>query len=277
MLSTMVICTKRNTPWFFNNKNFRVMKDNKVKEATGAQYAQFGLMVSQRTIKTLGEKPFGFNEMQELLRDPNKPIDSIVDKVVREIFKIKRDLWKREKEKISKFYSDCFGITVDWSLVTIPQAKGNLNHLELILADLTEDDIFKAYSKKFGEGNVWKNYNSITGAINPDDQQRRPDGNYPILHKGGAEPDKEHLNKSYDDFKNDGNKYMIVKEGMIAAFRYRYETGKMYDVKGVTRFHTLDSDGYVVHMCWDYDGGFGIDGDDRGYRYPDNGPRQVSF
>src|SRR3972149_1942842 len=155
--------------------------------------------------------------MQQLLGDPDKPVDSIVDKVVREIFGINFDKWVREKEKISKFYEVCFGIKVDWKGIVIPTGPAEFNHLELILKELTEDQIYNAYAKKF------------------------------------------------------------VKEGMIAAMRYRFETDKMYDVKGLTRFHSLDADGYAMLMFRDSYGQFNISWYDRGNRYSDNGPRQVVF
>jgi len=255
------------------------MNDNKEKEATGAQYAQFGLMVSLRTTKTLGEKNFSFDAMQQLLGDPDKPVDSIVDKVVREIFGINFDKWVREKEKISKFYEVCFGIKVDWKGIVIPTGPAEFNHLELILKELTEDQIYNAYAKKFGKDKVWKYYDSISKTINRDKggEALRPKGNYLILHLGGDEPDVKHLNKSYNDFSDDGNKYMIVKEGMIAAMRYRFETDKMYDVKGLTRFHSLDADGYAMLMFRDSYGQFNISWYDRGNRYSDNGPRQGVF
>ena len=142
-------------------------------------------------------------------------------------------------------------------------------------ASITEDKVFEAYKKEFGEDKVYKAYNSISKAIKV--QQDRPKGDYCFLHKGGAEPDAEHLNDSYNMFSVDGNKYMVPIEGMIAAFRYRTETGNMYDVKGLTRFHALDSDGDAVSMCGYDDGKFDIDSVNRGYQLPDYGPRQVSF
>ena len=233
------------------------MNDNKEKEATGAQYAQFGLMISLRTTKTLGEKNFSFDAMQQLLGDPDKPVDSIVDKVVREIF----------------------GIKVDWKGIAIPTGPAEFKHLELILKELTEDQIYNAYAKKFGKDKVWKYYDSISKTINRDKggEALRPKGNYLILHLGGDEPDVKHLNKSYNDFSDDGNKYMIVKEGMIAAMRYRFETDKMYDGKGFTRFHSLLADGNAMYMCGNGRGQFRISGFDRGNRDSDHGPRQVVF
>lgn len=108
-------------------------------------------------------------------------------------------------------------------------------------------------------------------------KQFRPDGNYCITHVGTVEPDKKHLNKSYDDFCSDGNKYMIPIEGIIFALRYRFETNNMLDVKGVTRFHALDSDDCVLCMGRGGDGRFCLDWLDRDNRNAVRGPRQVNF
>lgn len=183
------------------------------------------------------------------------------------------DIWEEQKQQISKFYLECLNITVDWVTVVIPAAAVDFKRLELILADLTEDEIFDAYAKKFGKDKVWKAYDSIRNAIK--EQQDRPKGDYVLLHRGGLEPDTEHLNKSYDDFFKDGNNYMVPKEGLIAAFRHRFETGNMLDVKGITRFHALDSDGYVMYMFGNTNGEFYMDWYDGGSRYADSGPRQL--
>jgi hypothetical protein len=98
-----------------------------------------------------------------------------------------------------------------------------------------------------------------------------------FAHVGGDEPDNEHLNKSYNDATEAGLKFMTLKEGLISAFRYRFETDKMYDVKGVTRLATIDSDGCAMRMYGDDDGRFYIDGSARGNRDSGRGPREVSF
>lgn len=183
------------------------------------------------------------------------------------------DTWEEQKQQISKFYLECFNITVDWVIVVIPTAVVGFKRLELILADLTEDQIFDAYAKKFGKDKVWKAYDSIRNAIK--EQQDRPKGDYVLLHRGGLEPDTKHLNKSYDDFFKDGNNYMVPKEGLIAVFRYRFETGNMFDVKGVTRFHALDSDGDVMSMYGNTGGEFCMGWSGRGHRSAGHGPRQL--
>lgn len=70
---------------------------------------------------------------------------------------------------------------------------------------------------------------------------------------------------------------MVPKEGLFAAMRYRFETGNMLDVKGLTRFLALDSDGYAMRMDRYDDGRFGVVSGNRDYRDSDRGPREVSF
>jgi hypothetical protein len=67
---------------------------------------------------------------------------------------------------------------------------------------------------------------------------------------------------------------MIPIEGLMAAFRYRVETGKMMDEKGLTRFHALDSDGDAMCMC-EGNGWLNVNGDFRDSRDADYGPREV--
>ena len=255
------------------------MNDEKVVTyASAAQCAQFGFGIALQIAKTVeGKVPSEL--IQRMMKAPEESAEfnAIVEEVTARILQIKTDQWKREKEKIEKFYSECFGIkNIDWGKAPIPASDiSGMSVLEYVLAKLTEDQIFEAYAQKFGKDAVWKAYDSIRKAIKT--QQDRPKGDYCILHRGGVEPDTEHLNKSYGDFSGDGNKYMVPKEGMLAAFRYRFETGKMYDVKGATRFHALDSGGGAMRMCRVSDGRFNMDGGDRGYRSSDYGPRQVSF
>lgn len=196
-------------------------------------------------------------------------------KKLAEVFSVMPDTWEEQKQQISKFYLECFNITVDWVTVVIPTAAVDFKRLELILENLTEDEIFDAYAKKFGKDKVYKAYDSIRNAIK--EQQDRPKVFYALLHRGGLEPDTEHLNKSYDDFSQDGNNYMVPKEGLIAAFRYRFETGNMLDVKGVTRFHSLGSDGDVMDMCRNTNGRFCMDWGNRDRRITDYGPRQLVY
>ncbi|HUC88549.1 MAG TPA: hypothetical protein VMR49_00775 [Candidatus Paceibacterota bacterium] len=248
------------------------MNDAKIL-ASGAQYARLGLTISNGVIDAV-DGHFTVNEMQEILKNETL-IRNCTSKIVSELLAVPIDPWADQKKKIERFYKSIFNLTIDWSAVPLPTKVEGFDFLEYMAIKLTEDDIFNAYAKKFGKDAVWKYYDNIHKAIK--EQQSRPNKNYIFCHRGGIEPDVEHLNKSYDDFYQDGNSYMVPKEGLLSAFRYRFETGNMWDIKGVTRFHALDSDGRALYMSRDGFGRFCVGYGNRDYRNGALGPRQISF
>jgi len=248
------------------------MNDAKI-FATGGQNARLGLIITGGVINAI-DGYFTVEEMQEILQNETFIRESTKE-IVSKLLGIQLDLWADQKKKIERFYKSIFNHTIDWSKVKLPVKVTGFDSLEYVLPRLTENDIFNAYAKKFGKDAVWKYYDNIHKAIR--EQQSRPNENYTFSHCGGIEPDVEHLNKSYDDFYQDGNYYMVPKEGLLSAFRYRFETGNMWDIKGVTRFHTLDSVGYALYMYRDVDGQFGVSNGNRGLRHSGSGPRQISF
>ena len=241
--------------------------------ASGGQNARLGLTIANGVIDAV-DGHFTIDEMQEILKNETFIRDSTKE-IVSKLLSITLDPWADQKKKIERFYKSIFNFTIDWSKIMLAEKIEGFDFLEYVLAKLAEDDIFNAYAKKFGKDAVWKYYDSIRKAIK--EQQTRPSGNYSFSHRGGIEPDAEHLNKSYDDIYQDGNDYMIPKEGLLSAFRYRFETGNMWDIKGVTRFHALDSDGNAMGMDCSGDDQFYVSYGNRGSRYSDGGPREISF
>ena len=245
--------------------------DKATNPASGAQYARLGLTISNGVIDAV-DGHFTTEEMQQVLKNETF-IREATKKIVSELLNIKIDPWADQKTKIERFYKSCFQLSVDWSKVLLPEKFEDVNFLEYVLERITEDDVFNSYAKKFGKDKVWKYYDNIRKSIK--EQQVVPTGDYTFSHRGGLEPDIEHMNKSYDDFYQDGNNYMVPKEGLLAAFRCRFETDKMWDVKGLTRFHALDSDGHAMRMGRNGDGRFDVGYGDRGDRDAVSGPRQV--
>jgi hypothetical protein len=248
------------------------MTNQKV-NATPGQLSAVGFKIAGTVTRVLGAGNFGFEEANHLILNDEKTLEKLTEKFCEEILGVKADQWTEEKRRIEKFYKKFFNRTIDWSKIILPIKKDGVNRLEVIFSDITEDEIFKAYAKQFGKDSVWKYCESITKIIQI--QQERPEGNYAICHVGGDEPDM--LNKSYNDGINKGIKFMVPKEGLIAAFRYRTETNKMYDVKGLTRFAALDSGGNAMLMYRDSYGQFCFGNVSRDCRYSDRGLRQVSF
>jgi len=241
--------------------------------ATSGQLSAVGFKIAGIVTRVLSEGNFSFEKANHLVLNNEKELEKLTEKFCEEILGVKVDQWTEEKRRIEKFYKKFFNQSIDWTKFSLPVKNEKMNRLDFSFLDITEDKYFEAYAEKFGKDAVWKYYNSITEAIK--EQQERPIGDYPYCHVGGDEPDL--LNKSYDDGISGNIKFMIPKEGIISAFRYRVETGKMYDVKGLTRFAALDSDGNVMSMHRDYYGQFNVGGGNRGSRNPINGLRQVDF
>lgn len=160
--------------------------------------------------------------------------------------------------------------------INLPLPEFTEGHrLEYVPASKTETDLVKMYDKEFG--NLASNGYSQDPTSIIHTQQDRPKGDYWFSWNPTIEPDTEHLNKSYNIFKNDDNNYMIPREGIIAAYSYRCETGNMFDVKGVTYFQAADADGHVLCMFRDVSGGFFIGFDFPGFQDSDRGPRQIKI
>lgn len=243
--------------------------------ATTGQLSAVGFKIASTVTRVLGEGNFTFDQAQHLVLSDEKELEKLTEKFCSEVLGVNVDPWVEEKRRIEKFYRKFFNIKVlwRWSEISPPASTEAMKRLEVIFPDITDDDAFTAYAEEFGQDAVWKYYQSITQSIAS--QQERPKGPYAFAHVGGDEPDM--LNMSYNDGINAGIKFMIPKEGIIAAFRHRTETCKMYDVKGLTRFAALDDDGYAMLMRRLGDGRFRVSFDSRGRRNAEGGLRQVSF
>lgn len=249
--------------------------------ATGPQCATLAQMVALALTKKFDGK-LAFSQAQIAITDKKQfAVDALAEKFASEIFAIPIDPWTEEKKKISLFYKTCFTDNKwknpNWEQVTIPEPEGNLKRLEFIFIEtMTEDDALDAYALRFGKDKVWKAWSdALVKVIDRATVQLRPKQNYAGLHVGGDEPDL--LGKSYDDGISENIIFMTPLEGIISAFRYRFETGKMYDVVGITRLSALDRYGNAMCMYRGSHGEFCMGGSNRGNCYPDYGLRQFRF
>jgi len=234
------------------------------------QIGQAGMMVAGATIRALEASNVNSVQLKNFTQDDANEIGT---RIVREFFNIAEEKWFEEKKKISLFFKKFFKINVDWTKISIPTFDPKFKRIDCVPKELTCDQIFAAYDKTFG--NTGNAYKSIDKEINI--VQDRPKTGYVFGWGGTLEPDNEHLNKSYDDAIKAGFTFMTPIEGLISAFRYRFETGNLLDVKGVTRFSALDSGGNAMGMCRYGDGNFRVGRYVRGYRDSVRGPREVSF
>lgn len=247
-----------------------------IRFATGAQCAQLSGMVAVALAKKF-DGVLSFPQAQIAITDKDQfAVNELAEKFANEIFAIPIDPWIHEKTKISYFYKTCFKDNKwknpNWEQVTAPTSDDNLKHLEFIFSKMTVQEAFSAYSEYFGKD---KAFDGIIKDINPESIHPRPGKDYIMLHVGGDEPDLQ--NKSYGTGLSEGLIFMTPLEGIISAFRYRFETGKMYDLLGNTRLAALDHDCRTICMYGSVDGIFYLDKNLRGYRRPQHSLRQVKL
>lgn len=248
-------------------------------EPTGLMGTQFALNIAQGVLDAIEEAKVSKNQMlgwdqKELRLLSKKATQKFLGLVERK----SKSFWSEEKAKISNFYNTCFkkkSWISNWEQIKIPTVNNNLKHLEFIFPKMTVREAFDAYADYFGKDKIGKDWEDIVKTIDPETVQPRPRQNYAMLHVGDDEPDL--LNKSYDDGIVENIIFMTPLEGIISAFRYRFETGKMYDVMGVTRLSALDKNNHVIVMCRVGNGEFTVVSDFRHTRNSQRGFRQVKF
>lgn len=262
-------------PKDFNSNELVIVK------ATGVQCATLAQMVAVALTKKF-EGILSFSRAHIAITDKKQlDVNQLAEKFANEIFSIPIDPWFEEKRKISLFYKTCFKDNKwknpNWDQVTFPVIEGNLKRPDFFFIEtMTEDDAFDAYAGYFGKDKVWKEWNDkLTKVINRETVQPRPKKNYVGLHVGGDEPDL--LGKSYDDGISEKIIFMTPLEGIISAFRYRFETEKMYDVIGATRLSALDYRGYAMRMFRGIFGKLNIRSNNRDFSLPQSGLRQLKF
>lgn len=180
-----------------------------------------------------------------------------------------------QAEKIEEFFRVVLNHDIDLSGVVFPEKDGMPCYMADDPTGLTDDEIFSrgtAYFKKLGYS-----YNTpIASSINRDVEQKCPRGLYVFAHRGGDEPDVEHLGKSYDDATQFGMTFANRREYMLMSFFHHFTKGYFMDRKGYTRTSSLWSDGNLVRGCSHSDSsrlylGYGHRGD----CFPGCGPREL--
>lgn len=259
-----------------SKKNDQLTDQN---EPTGLMGTQFALNIAQGVLDAIEEarvtKAQMLNWDQKELRLLSK---KATQKFLNLVERKRVSIWDEEKAKISNFYKTCFkekSWIPNWEQVTIPKGNNNLKRLEFIFPKMTVQDAFDSYADVFGKDKIWKAWEDFIKAINSATVQTRPGQNYAMLHVGGDEPDL--LNKSSDDGIYGNIIFMTPLEGIISAFRYRFETGKMYDVIGTTYLSASDNYGNAMCMYRHVNGKFYLNSDYRNNRLPQSGLRQVKF
>lgn len=244
--------------------------------------ARLGLNIANGVLDALSDEHFSFNENNLELLDNEIFIRESTKQIISQIIGTPCDSFEYQKKKIEHFYKNVFNFSIDWTKVEMPQKVEGLYSLGYISKELTEEIILSKYCKMFGNNSIEsKHFSDISKMIKK--QQSRPREDYLFFYRNGIEVDPLHLNKCYLDFYQDGNTYMIPMEGLLTSFYHRFETGNMWDVKGETIFHAVNSNGLALSMDCDTNQRLhlSIDSHDKSGQ-PSNpcgmfGPRQISL
>lgn len=243
-----------------------------VKPASPGQLFEIGSSISTAVGKLLAERNITFDQAAALLHEEGKVVISRIScEVVEKFFALApADPLVKYKKDLEKFFLKVYDLKLDLSSMNFPVKEG-FGHFMVKPAGLGADAIFAAFGKidlpswKYMDGSIVKKKKS---------EQERPTETYVFAHKGGAEPDAEHLGKSYDDFIAEGAVYLTIDEYMLIE-QFMWLKFKIHlDVKGWTRTTTLDSDGCVMFGRW-YAGGCELSWLNRGGRDAGGGPRSA--
>jgi hypothetical protein len=176
------------------------------------------------------------------------------------------------KKDIEKFFLEIYGQTLDLTDVTFLE---NGDHFMVNPGNLTSDAIYAGFKTMNFAASKYINGSIDTKRSGGKSHEPvRPSGLYPFTHRGGEEPDAEHLNKNYNMFSIDGKNYMTINEYML-VYQFMYWKFKIkLDKNGWTRTSSLDSGGCV--MCGSSNGvRFELSWGSRDGQSSGRGPREV--
>lgn len=143
-----------------------------------------------------------------------------------------------------------------WTIVDYPQIKTS-EYLDEMRKLLGEDMVYSYYS------------NSKLDKLCPPPKEVEY-----MKFEASIEPDKAHLNKSYDDFSKEDKKFGTARQILLLNLSVYKITGERLDIVGLTRTSSLDSDGLALGMYHDDYGQFCMAGGYRDFRDAGFGPRE---
>ncbi len=155
----------------------------------------------------------------------------------------------RQLQLLVVFYKEVCDVDVSFVLEREKEIslEGKFQTLGLTVSSLSTKDMMEAYKKKWDINLGW--YQDPNTAV---DQQERPKADFQLFaHKGGAEPDGEFLNTSFNQFIKMDLPFASAKEYIAMQGVYKFATGKWMDKKGWTRTTSLWSGGKLVIGRWD--------------------------
>jgi hypothetical protein len=170
---------------------------------------------------------------------------------------------------IEKFFVEVFGLKYELDYVPFPQVAGAPCYM--LSAECVPFSTQQMWDKvitwaKPKDKYVWSNLST---------EMQTPQPLKVFAHRGGDEPDSEHLNKSYDQSKAEKLDIVDVRDYILITAFHMWKHKKWMDAIGWTRLDSLWSDGGIVSGDFDSQSGrLCLDDDYRVNRHPNAGPRE---
>ena len=218
-------------------------------------------------------------QLQKISNLPREEIDKISTEVAQRYLQLVPDSITQAKQQLQQYFLEIFNLKINLSKTMFPQ-KDDFNTFMAVppLVKLNEDKIMAAFVKKWGI-DVYKYLIPVAKNINRDEEhknQPRPKGLYVFAHRGGDEPDAEHLGESYDDAISAGYSFTNAREYLLITGFHKFIMNKFMDKKGWTRTSSLWSGGDLVYGGWnDVGSELKLSGGSRGGRSSGRGPREL--
>lgn len=156
-----------------------------------------------------------------------------------------QDLDSHLKE-LEKFYRDVLQMNFDLTGVTLPQKPGFQEYMVVPEELKGKEDLVFDLGTTWAKVNKYSHLSPIASSVDRKKDQKRPSGLYAFSHRGGDEPDKEHLGKSYDDAMAEKMFFLNPLEYLLCVFFHKWKYNDWMDDKGWTRTSSLWSDGSLV-------------------------------
>lgn len=251
-------------------------KAQKTKKFNELQLLEFSNVVSMEVCRYLVNGKMTPNQLQKRLVENKNLVQEVARDMMQKYFALISGEAMKAKELLEKFFLEVFNFKINLSKAVFPQQEGFSVYMAVPPQFRGKEDmVIETGAKKFSV-DFYRYKNSIALNINRDLEQKRLNGLYIFAHRGGDEPDTEHLGKSYDDSMSIKMIFANPLEYLFMTLFHKWINGKFMDAKGWTRTSSLWSDGSLVSGGWSPSGdGLRLDRGSRGNRSSGRGPRQL--
>lgn len=226
----------------------------------------------------LADVPFGGDVLQRKIIEDGGTLQSMLrpelEQLLRRTILQLAGVRHPAADDMERYFKEVFAVTIDLTGITFPE-KAGMPAAMVNPRTMNADEILKRLTAYFKVNPyVWKS--PVVSNIDTTLEQPRPVGMYVYRHVGSDEPDKQHLNTSYDDATAAKMLFHNHEEYLYSTGFHRWKYGHFMDRKGATRTSSVWSDGSLVM------GSFNpghrklyLPHGDCDRRNPDRGPREL--